>query len=303
MSVTAFARGVGISRKTYYDWENGALPVLVKHAEKLSEVLGVAVEELSEAEQRKAPEAGGGNVAVEMTELKGRTQWAINHIIAEHGLSNVKLAGILGLSTSTIDSYRRGIKIPKAEILALIHQRYKISLDWIVDGLGRRFTDDGDGAPVRESGTQGIDPSCNGDAARLLQSEFVFIPQMAGTVSEGGIAPDGTGEMRIAFRRDWISRKGPPQNMSLIRVQGDSMEPTLISGDLALVDHSKDVTTRGGLFAITIDGEIMVKRIQPLMGPRLLVISDNQKYTTLEIAAEEIRINGKILWFGREIER
>jgi phage repressor protein C with HTH and peptisase S24 domain len=91
--------------------------------------------------------------------------------------------------------------------------------------------------------------------------------------------------------------------MSIIKVQGDSMEPTLLSGDLVLVDHSKDATTRGGLFAITIDQEILIKRIQPLMDSKLLVISDNGKYTTLEIAVENIHINGKVIWFAREIER
>jgi len=242
----------------------------------------------------------------DIQEVMKRTQWAINYLIKKHQLSNVKLARILGLSASTIDGYRRGVKMPKFETLAFIQDGYKISLDWIVDGLACPFTDDRRiehlAAPegtVSNGVPSGIGPELGG----LPPSEFVFIPQMAGTTSNGCLTPDGLTEMRIAFRRDWIARKGLPQNMSIIKVQGDSMEPTLLSGDLVLVDHSKDTTTRGGLFAITINQEVMIKRIQPLMGSKLLVISDCEKYTALEIEAESIHINGKVIWFARELER
>lgn len=303
MSVSAFAKRLGISRKTYYDWENGATPVSAKYAASISEVLCLGMDDLSEEDQRVARDDGEPGRSFDNREVKKRTQWAINHIITAHDLSNVKLARILGLSTSTVDGYRRGIKTPKFETLAFVQQTYKISLDWIVDGLAGPFTDDRPADHLSGVGLQGRESASNSDNGGLPSGEFVFIPQMAGTISNGELAPDGASEMRIAFRRDWIARKGLPQNMSIIKVQGDSMEPTLLSGDLVMVDHSQDATTRGGLFAITIDQEILIKRIQPLMDAKLLVISDNEKYTTLEIAAENIRINGKVIWFAREIER
>jgi phage repressor protein C with HTH and peptisase S24 domain len=81
---------------------------------------------------------------------------------------------------------------------------------------------------------------------------FIFISQVSGHISAGGgLIPDNMVEMRIAFRRDWIQRKGSPENMSLIRVAGDSMEPTLHSGDIVLIDHSRDyVDPHGGIYAI-----------------------------------------------------
>jgi len=305
MSVSEFARRVGISRKTYYDWENRAAPVSAKYANIISEVLCQGIDDLSEADGRNGEmdEARAPVRSFDIREVKKRAQWAINHIIKTRELSNVKLSGILGLSTSTIDGYRRGIKMPKFETLAFIQDRYRISLDWIADGLAGQFTDDRRIEPFAGAALQSAASDSGDDGGVLPPGEFVFIPQMAGTISNGELAPDGMTEMRIAFRRDWIARKGLPQNMSIIKVQGDSMEPTLMSGDLVLVDHSKDATTRGGLFAITIDREILIKRIQPLMGSKLLVISDNEKYTALEIDAENILINGKVIWFARELER
>ncbi len=303
MTVSEFCRRVGISRKAYYDWEKRAAPLAPKYAQLVSGVLGIAIDDLSEEANGQMTDTHAAVRRFDIHEVKGRTRWAIDHIITAHALSNAKLAKILGLSTSTVDSYRRGIKTPKFETLAFMQTTYRISLDWMVDGLGSQFTDIRAAELFSAPPAKCAGPDAGNDDAALPPGEFVFIPQMAGTTSRGGLAPDAATEMRIAFRRDWIARKGLPQDMSIIKVQGDSMEPTLQSGDLVLVHHSKDTITRGGLFAITIDQEILIKRIQPLMGQKLLVISDNSKYTSLEIAAEEIHINGKVIWFARELER
>lgn len=116
--------------------------------------------------------------------------------------------------------------------------------------------------------------------------------------------PDDSVDLRVAFRRDWITRKDLPQNMSLIKVQGDSMAPTLLSGDLVLVDHSRStIASQGGIYAISIGSEIMIKRVQPSFPNKLLVISDNKQYAPYEIATENIRVNGKVIWLGRDMER
>jgi phage repressor protein C with HTH and peptisase S24 domain len=93
--------------------------------------------------------------------------------------------------------------------------------------------------------------------------------------------------------------------MSLIRVSGDSMEPTLLSGDLVLVDHGRQhIDPQGGIYAISMDHEIMIKRIQILYYKKVLkIISDNNKYEPFEAAADQVNINGKVIWYGRELER
>jgi len=54
--------------------------------------------------------------------------------------------------------------------------------------------------------------------------EFVYIPQVAGRISAGGgLEPDNTIELKMAFRKDWVDRKGNPHDMNIIRVQGGSM--------------------------------------------------------------------------------
>jgi phage repressor protein C with HTH and peptisase S24 domain len=45
-------------------------------------------------------------------------------------------------------------------------------------------------------------------------------------------------------------------------------------------------------------------RLQVLYPARKIkVISDNSRYEPSEIEADQIKINGKVIWFGREVER
>jgi phage repressor protein C with HTH and peptisase S24 domain len=115
-----------------------------------------------------------------------------------------------------------------------------------------------------------------------------------------GTLPDASQEDLYFFRKDWINRKGNPDTMSLIRVSGDSMEPTLSKGDIVLVDHSRKHINDFGIYAICVDDSIMIKRLQPF-GKKVMIISDNQKYPALEVHAADITVNGKALWYAHDL--
>lgn len=92
--------------------------------------------------------------------------------------------------------------------------------------------------------------------------------------------------------------------MSIIRVKGDSMAPTLIDGDLVLVDHGREfIDPPGGIYALSINNEIVVKRIQPLFpNGKIRITTDNPLYGQIEVDEDQVKINGKVIWFAREIE-
>ena len=138
----------------------------------------------------------------------------------------------------------------------------------------------------------------------LKKTDFVYIPLIEGKISAGdGITPNNLILDFLAFRADWIKKKGNPEKMTLIRISGDSMYPTLHSGDLVLVDHEKkNIDSQGGIYAITIGEEIMIKRLQSLPFKRKIkVIIDNKIYGSYEVNPEDIIINGKVIWIGREL--
>lgn len=88
---------------------------------------------------------------------------------------------------------------------------------------------------------------------------------------------------------------------SMIRVEGDSMEPTLSDGDEILVDRDRRRPgPRDGLFVLRLDGVVMVKRLRPA-GAQVEVISDNAAFPARLVAAEQVEVIGRVVWLARSL--
>ena len=62
---------------------------------------------------------------------------------------------------------------------------------------------------------------------------------------------------RLAFRREWVSRIATGvKNLVLMQVRGDSMEPTIFSGDVVMVDKGRKRNHQGCIFALGVDHTI-----------------------------------------------
>ncbi|WP_130752457.1 S24 family peptidase [Sphingobium xenophagum] len=99
----------------------------------------------------------------------------------------------------------------------------------------------------------------------------------------------------LAFDVQWLRRLGiQQQRASIIRVDGESMAPTLSDGDDIMVNHD-DYASR------LHDGVLMVKRIAT--GPlrrRVSVISDNVHYPNwTDIDPMLVEIVGRVVWHSR----
>ena len=122
----------------------------------------------------------------------------------------------------------------------------------------------------------------------------------------GAFAGEESARPYLAFDPQWLrSLTGaPPSKLSVIRVEGDSMAPTLSAGDDILVDLT-DVADRlrDGIYVLRVDGALLVKRlaIHPV-GRRVTVQSDNPAYSDLpDCGLDEIDCIGRVIWTGRKI--
>jgi phage repressor protein C with HTH and peptisase S24 domain len=208
-----------------------------------------------------------------------------------------KRLGMAGFQIRDIESGKVELSMPLAKLL---HYEFLISEKYLFEGTEPAID-------VEAARSIDIKPEMIVDAEEDVEyGAFVFIPRVTGEISAGGgLLPDNTIEIKVAFRQDWIQRKGDPSKMSIIRVQGDSMEPTFMSGDIVLMDHSRNhIDPWGGIYAMVVDSKIMIKRLQVMTHlNKIRLISDNLKYETYEIDPDQVIINGKVIWFGREIER
>ena len=88
-------------------------------------------------------------------------------------------------------------------------------------------------------------------------------------------------------------------HLLVLDTTGDSMTPTLMSGDRVIVDTGHKTPSPDGLYAIRDSFEgIVVKRLQVMRSaakPRVKIISDNTNHAAEEVPLNELEIVGKVL--------
>ncbi len=109
----------------------------------------------------------------------------------------------------------------------------------------------------------------------------------------------------MAFDPSWLRRLGVGDSakLSLIRVEGDSMAPTLSDGDEILVDGGDAAgRLRDGIYVLRIDDALVVKRLALGPGKRVSVRSDNDAYPGWpDCDLSAIDLVGRVIWSGRRI--
>jgi transcriptional regulator with XRE-family HTH domain len=85
----------------------------------------------------------------------------------------------------------------------------------------------------------------------------------------------------------------------VIEAEGDSMAPTIMSGEKVIVDTSHKTPSPDGLYAIRDSfGNVIIRRLQLLRAahpPQVKIISDNPKHAVEEVALDEVEVVGKTL--------
>ena len=87
--------------------------------------------------------------------------------------------------------------------------------------------------------------------------------------------------------------------LSAIRVEGDSMEPDLRSGDEIFVDRNKRAGE--GIFVVRIGDALHVKQVRVSAPDRIALVSANPAYPPLELPRDEIEVIGRVVWKGGRV--
>ncbi|MBF0186283.1 MAG: helix-turn-helix transcriptional regulator [Magnetococcales bacterium] len=129
---------------------------------------------------------------------------------------------------------------------------------------------------------------------------------VSATAGGGAINDTETADEQYAFRREWaVSDAGiDPERAAIIRVDGDSMEPTLSRGDVILIDRRETSFSRDAIYVFQWDDGLFVKRIQRATNSCFDVISDNPVYDKKTIHPAELdnfRVVGRVMWVGRRM--
>jgi len=129
---------------------------------------------------------------------------------------------------------------------------------------------------------------------------------VAVSAGPGAVVSEELGKPYFAFDERWLKAltSTPPGNLSIVRVEGDSMSPTLNAGDEILVDLGDAADRlRDGIYVLRIDDALIVKRValHP-MGRRLTVQSDYPAYPDWpDCGIEELHCIGRVIWASRKV--
>lgn len=108
------------------------------------------------------------------------------------------------------------------------------------------------------------------------------------------------------FSRRYIENelRVAPSSLGVVSVDGDSMYPTLWPGDRVMVDMTETNPAKGGIYALFDSDATVVKRVErvPTSDPaEVVLISDNKNHNQYRVAADMIRVIGRVVWFARRI--
>lgn len=154
----------------------------------------------------------------------------------------------------------------------------------------------------------GVDEQVLGGPPPALRDGLVEVPMLNVDASAGfgAVAESESAYTRFGFDERWLARltRAKGTSLSIINVAGDSMEPTLSSGDEVLVDGSDQSSRlRDGIYVLRADDALVVKRVTLKPGGRKITISsDNPAYPSWDdVDRSDIQIVGRVIWFGRAL--
>lgn len=185
------------------------------------------------------------------------------------------LARTLGIHESMLYRYINGDNALSVPMLVAIANAGNVDVAWLATGSGIAQPT----SKVSESRVATYHPrvsACEDAAAAPLDFDAEWLGQLCGA---------------------------RPAEVCLLEMRGETMEPTLRSGDLLLIDKRISKVDQDGLYAVRA-AALEIKRVQKRPAGALRLASDNpscKSVTLNRAAAARLAIVGRVVWYGRRL--
>lgn len=186
------------------------------------------------------------------------------------------------MSTDQLARYIRNENQPPFWVVARLAAAAHVGLGWFATGVAQA-------EPVAKADDHG----------------YVMVPRYDLRAGMGGAQVVESEQIvdYLAFRAEWVRDrlKLDPKQLLLLEAVGDSMTPTIDDGDLVLVSTADDQIRRDGVYCLSIEGELVIKRVQRAPRGAVRIISDNAVYPPTDYAGERLnslRVIGPAVWHG-----
>jgi len=229
-------------------------------------------------------------------------------------LTQAELSKAVGITQTSISDLERG-KSASSTFSASIARICGVSALWLETGEGS-MTDQGKTPADARSTDPGVNETINieGLPAPLAQKiksyrSLVDVPRydVEGSMGPGSEPPDINMVVEhMSLDANWVRQNltyTKLENLKLISGRGDSMAPTIRSGDAVLVDAGVTTVEDDAIYFFLMRGKLQIKRIQRGLDG-LTIISDNGQYPPIEVPGDreaDITVLAQIIywWTGR----
>ena len=197
------------------------------------------------------------------------------------------LALRLGVHESMLYRYIKGENALSAPLLVALAAVANVSLEWLATGAGVAQPKPD---MLRETGVAAY------RSAPAANAVLAPVP---------GCGKSATAT--LAFDADWLQQLCGARNdqVCLFEMQGESMEPTLRSGDQVLIDRRVKKVDQDGLYAVQLSAGLEIKRVQKRPAGAMKLSSDNPNCQSVTLsraaAVKQLRLLGRVVWFGRRL--
>ncbi|WP_215753728.1 S24 family peptidase [Acetobacter sp. P5B1] len=187
--------------------------------------------------------------------------------VVERSGTQKQVAARAGIPASTLSEYLKGREV-KLSLAARIAEACGVSLEWLATGKDTPVTS------LAQTQTE--------------SAEIDYYDEEA-SAGFGRCASDAPQPQQVSISRQFLHELCLTPNYTImLKVAGDSMEPTLKAGDRLILNTSPSHFLSGVTVFVS-SGQLMVKRLSPRASGTVMIISDNDRYPPQEAEISRFR--------------
>lgn len=213
---------------------------------------------------------------------KIKSEFASRLIRARGPLAAEEIAASCDVALSTYAGYERGDTTPDAEFIGKFIKRTGADPWQLLTGNAHAANDD---------------LAARDDDAPLAMVDRLELQVSAGPGASGDTIPIEP----IPFSPEVLRRNSlRADELAVLEVRGDSMEPVLFAGDLVMVDKAPSKPVSGKMYVVARGSDVQIKWVT-VMRSAIQLISENEHYPPERVDPHDGPRFYRVRWFGHFI--
>ncbi|MDD3462988.1 MAG: LexA family transcriptional regulator [Sulfurospirillaceae bacterium] len=207
-------------------------------------------------------------------DILGKIKDILSQEVGERKVFDKDVAEALSINQISLATMKTRNKIPYKEVLEFCAKR-KISINWL---LFDQFAE-----------------SVLSETEKY--SKIHYFKDIYASAGGGGLSED-EGFESILLDEKIIQKIGgntQVKHIQAINVMGDSMEPTLNSGDVVFINRELTNPSKGGIYVVSTPAGLFIKRLQLRSDGTVALVSDNESYSDEIVLASNVDVLGKVV--------